>query len=179
MITLVKGPPDCGKSKFAEQLAVNCNMKPLYYLATMKVMDEVGRERVKKHRRQREGAGFITLEIPVDIQNFPDTVTDAAGSAVVLECVSNLVGNLMYDDPHMSYKCRQGSAGEGVLIDDAVSRITTLAGRVGHLIVVSTDYDHSEEEDSDTALYIRLIDAVNNELCRSADMIYDKKTGNF
>ncbi len=99
MIKLITGPPDSGKSLRAEELAVQGGRKNLYYLATMKVMDEEGSDRVKKHRAQREGKGFATIEQPYDIIKALDVIKAPKESTVLLECLSNLVGNELHDNP--------------------------------------------------------------------------------
>ena len=99
MLRLITGPPDSGKSLKAEELAVQGGRKNLYYLATMKVMDEEGSDRVKKHRAQREGKGFATIEQPYDIIKALDVIKAPKESTVLLECLSNLVGNELHDNP--------------------------------------------------------------------------------
>ncbi len=99
MLKLITGPPDSGKSLKAEKLAVQGGRKNLYYLATMKVMDEEGSDRVKKHRAQREGKGFATIEQPYDIIKALDVIKAPKESTVLLECLSNLVGNELHDNP--------------------------------------------------------------------------------
>ena len=64
MTRLIIGEPDSGKSAAAEEMAMRCDTPRVYYLATMLVLDEDGRRRREKHRKQREGRGFLTLEIP-------------------------------------------------------------------------------------------------------------------
>ena len=76
MITLVIGKPDSGKSELAEELALSGGYKNRYYIATMKVMDEAGKARVEKHRKMREGKGFVTLEIPLFIEDALDDIRD-------------------------------------------------------------------------------------------------------
>ena len=55
MITLVIGRPESGKSLIAEDIVCGLSCENRYYLATMLVYDEAGKERIKKHRSQREG----------------------------------------------------------------------------------------------------------------------------
>ena len=73
-------------------------------------MDEDGERRVIKHRAQREGKGFITIEHPYALREVPDKIIKITGSdtpagdkrikaTVLLECLANLVGNELYDNP--------------------------------------------------------------------------------
>ena len=49
MMTLLIGGSGCGKSSYAESMAVRMPM-PRYYLAAMRPFGEGGMEKVKKHR---------------------------------------------------------------------------------------------------------------------------------
>ena len=103
MISLVVGGQNSGKSKFAEELAVKSGEGRLYYLATMKVCDEAGEERIRRHRKQREGKGFITIELQYGIDRAAEMMDEPAESVVLLECMANLVGNELYDNPYREW----------------------------------------------------------------------------
>lgn len=91
MIVLVTGGSGSGKSQLAEKISVSLKNDRLYYLATMKVWDDECRKRIEKHRIQREGKGFETVEVPV---NLHECVTLLEPSqTVLLECMSNLLAN--------------------------------------------------------------------------------------
>ena len=61
MMTYVTGGASCGKSAEAERL---CSLDGgrLVYLAAMRPFGEEGAQRVRKHRAQRAGKGFTTIE---------------------------------------------------------------------------------------------------------------------
>jgi hypothetical protein len=61
---LISGGCKNGKSYYAQQLAVRQaeDGAPLYYIATMDPADEEDHARILRHRREREGWGFTTLE---------------------------------------------------------------------------------------------------------------------
>ena len=88
-----------GKSALAEELAMNTGDATRYYLATMEVFDNEGSMRVERHRKARAGKGFITVEKPYDIWDLEGEVMDIGSATVLLECVSNLVGNEMNENP--------------------------------------------------------------------------------
>ena len=165
MITLVIGGPDSGKSRYAEDLAISFGCINRYYIATMKVMDEAGTKRVEKHRRQREGKGFVTLEIPTDIQNAADMMDEPQKSVVLLECVANLAGNMMY-------LCQDLPDADSVA-DLVICRIEKLAGCVSELIVVTSRYECSDEDDEDTTRYKGLLKIVNARLRRMSDRVME------
>ena len=77
MMTLIIGGSGSGKSAFAEQyLAEIAKEEKKYYIATMKIYDEEGRKKVERHRRQRAGKGFATIESPVDIEKAAQEITE-------------------------------------------------------------------------------------------------------
>ncbi len=162
MLTVVIGPPDCGKSAFAEDLAVKSGFSNRYYLATMKIMDEAGKERIKKHRMARLGKGFVTIEEPVDILSCLKEIPDPADSVVLLECMANLTGNLMF-----------GPVGRGDVSARAIRMVRELEIYVGELIVVSSEYEPDAGDDEETADYKRALNIVNIKLYSAADKVYN------
>ena len=63
MLIMVTGVSSSGKSEYAEQ--ISCQLakdNKKYYVATMYPYGEDGRSRVKKHKLQRDGKGFETIE---------------------------------------------------------------------------------------------------------------------
>lgn len=173
MIRLVTGPPSSGRSRIAEGLAQSLSRGELYYIATMKVMDEAGRQRVIKHRKEREGAGFVTLEIESDIEGAIEAMDKPERSVVLLECVANMVGNMMHDIPDLAALCRTGPEGEGRFAGAVTDRIRSLSEGVGELIAVTTEYEPQDEDDEDTILYKRLLSLVNIKLSALAEEKYD------
>ena len=89
---LITGGSASGKSAFAEDKLLSFGDKKRYYLATMAVWDEECRERIRRHRIERSGKGFSTIEKPVDLKD----VSLPGGSAALLECVSNLTANELF-----------------------------------------------------------------------------------
>lgn len=195
MISLVVGGQNSGKSKFAEELAVKSGEGRLYYLATMKVCDEAGEERIRRHRRQREGKGFITIELQYGIDRAAEMMDEPADSVVLLECIANLVGNELYDNPDRRWnECKvwnkeevQGIRPDGtgyeLFADTVVRDVRRLAGQVKELIVVTNEYragvDYKADTDECTLMYIELLSLVNERLKRLADDVYmiNKDTG--
>ena len=173
MITFVIGEKDSGKSELAETLAVESGFTNRYYIATMKVIDEEGEIRRKQHRKKREGKGFVTFEIPTLVSEAPDLMTDPAGSVVLLECMSNLVGNVMHDMGWMGrLTCADSESGDE-FVRKMTEIITDLSKRVGHLIVVSSRSAREDTDDDETALYKDLLAAVNARLLRISDRVVE------
>ena len=93
MMHLVTGGSGSGKSAYAEQQVLEAGDAPRYYIATMMPYGEEGRRRVEKHRRMRREKHFETIECYMDLKQ----VQVPPGSTVLLECLSNLTANELYD----------------------------------------------------------------------------------
>ncbi len=178
MIRLVTGPPSSGRSFLAEKLAEGLSCGELYYIATMKVMDEEGRKRVIKHRKEREGAGFVTLEIESDIEAAIKAMDKPQRSVALLECVANLVGNMMHDIPDLAALCRSGPEGEEGFAKAVTERIRALSDGIGELVAVTCEYEPGALDDEDTRLYKKLLGLVNIKLRAVAEEIYDSRDPN-
>ena len=174
MITLVIGKPKSGKSELAEEMAVKGDYKNRYYVATMKVMDPDGSKRVDEHRKRREGKGFVTLEIPMDIGSAVNFIEDPMESVVLLECVANLTGNWMHGIPNTMWLMEQGDVGRKEFVKSLTEKISSLSKKVCDMIVVTTEYEPEDSDDEETALYKELLAGVNEELTRIADKVVRK-----
>ena len=160
MIILVLGTPGSGKSDLAEDIMLSLKKKNMYYLATMEVLDEDGRERVIKHRKKRKGKGFTTLEITHDIAEYFRDKEYEEDSAVLLECVSNLVGN------ELDRKMENPELVPEKIINDILS----VSRKVRDMVIVANSFTDSKEYDDKTRTYIR----INNETNNKIQIITDK-----
>ena len=91
-LVLILGPNGSGKSRFAERFLDARAGGARFYSATMLPQTEENARRIAKHRAQRAGLGFQTLERPWFVSGAPVT----PGSAVLLEDVSNLLANAIF-----------------------------------------------------------------------------------
>ncbi|MBO4809919.1 MAG: bifunctional adenosylcobinamide kinase/adenosylcobinamide-phosphate guanylyltransferase [Lachnospiraceae bacterium] len=174
MITLVIGRKNSGKSALAEELAMNTGDSTRYYLATMEVFDNEGSMRVEKHRKARAGKGFITVEKPYDIWDLEGEVMDIGSATVLLECVSNLVGNEMHENPARVKLCQVGSPDADTFVESVFGDIVALAKQTHNLIIVTSEYDkEAAGYDDSTRLFVKLLDGVNEKLLDFADKVYD------
>jgi adenosylcobinamide kinase/adenosylcobinamide-phosphate guanylyltransferase len=90
-VTLVLGGARSGKSRFAEGLAAGID-GPRTYIATAEAFDDEMRERIARHRVQRAGDGWSTVEAPLD----PEKAVREARGFVLLDCVTVWLGNLLH-----------------------------------------------------------------------------------
>lgn len=89
MRVLVVGGSGSGKSAYAERLA--CGLSPVRtYVATMEGTGAEAQARIARHREQRAGLGFQTLECPRELP-----MCEGSGVAL-LEDVGNLVANALF-----------------------------------------------------------------------------------
>jgi adenosylcobinamide kinase/adenosylcobinamide-phosphate guanylyltransferase len=93
--TLVLGGARSGKSAFAERLAAETGLLR-HYIATGRAFDEEMRSRIDSHRQSR-GSLWTTHEEPLDLVGCLRRV-DAAGSVVLVDCLTLWVTNLMLEE---------------------------------------------------------------------------------
>lgn len=162
MTVLIIGYPDSGKSKIAEDMAMELSAPgERIYLATMIPYGDEGRERVERHRAMRAGKGFVTMEVPYDVYAAVMETGDAAGRTLLLECVSNLVANEMFE---------RRTAPEAA-VDKITEDVEKLSSLARDLIIVSNHYEISDVFDEETRLYSKTLDAVNEKLKDIADSV--------
>lgn len=153
-VTLVLGGARSGKSRFAEGLARGfCGGKT--YVATAEPFDEEMRQRIEKHREQRAGDGWRTVEAPLD----PASPIRAAQGLVLLDCVTVWLGNLMHHEKDVRAAVVEFSAA----LKDSAARIVLVSNEVGLSIV------------PENAMARRFRDEqgfVNQRLAEAADDVY-------
>ena len=159
MYFLFTGGSACGKSTYAEHLAVSLP-GPHYYLAAMQPLGVENQARIVRHREQRKHLGFETIERYTDIGG----VELPARGTVMLECVCNLTANEMFDDQGARHNVTQAILGG----------IAELETKCENLLVVTNDVG-SDGADYDQPVldYIQSIGDINNALAKRADHVYE------
>ncbi len=162
MLILVSGGSGSGKSEFAEGLVVSSGLKERVYLATMQVWDQESVRRVERHRAMRAGKGFATLECPTGLER----LEVPAGSAVLLEDLSNLSANEYFSDD------REGA------FERVLAGIQRAAARAELLVVVTNElYSDGVRYDPETAAYLELLARLNRAIAARADGVYEVVCG--
>lgn len=157
MMVTVIGESGSGKSEYAENLIMelaggSTSNKRMYYMATMKPFGKDARERIKRHHKLRKGKGFTTVECYKNIEN----CGLKKGSNVLLECMSNLIANELFDNNNIDkedvyYKVCAG--------------IDKLKDTMDNLVVVTNDvFEDGIIYDKETMEYIELLGMVNRYL---------------
>ena len=166
MMTFITGGASCGKSAEAERLCALAGGR-LVYLAAMRPFGEEGAQRVRKHRAQRAGKGFTTIEC---YERFEAVLDDdrVVGAVVLLECLGNVVANEMFGE---------GTSQDGVA-DRIVETIVELSRRCRHLIVVGNDVGcDGEEYPLETRVYQEVLGEVSCRLASRSDRVIECVAG--
>lgn len=193
MVYLVTGGSGSGKSAYAESLLSGFeHVDNRYYIATMQVYGEEGKKRVERHRKLRAGKGFVTIEQTVQIgealekfwtekpdervkekqslQNKTLQNRTQNASAALVECVSNLTANEMFDE--------NGQRSEQEVISRVVSGLKQLSRSVQELVIVTNNvFDDGISYDESTMAYIRALARINIELAKWADEVTEVTAG--
>ncbi len=162
---LIIGYPDSGKSSIAEKTVLEMSAPDdRIYLATMIPYGDEGGARIERHRRMREGKGFITIEEPFDIYDRltgnPE-IGDLKSKTVLLECVSNLAANELFE--------RRTPPAEAA--DRITNDIKRLAAQVRNLVIVTNHFEKESSFDEETIAYADILDVINDRLSLFADKV--------
>ena len=176
MMELVTGGSGSGKSAYAETAVCLCRRflsgrtgreVPLYYIADMIPYGRETEKKIESHRKMRAGKGFVTLEWYVDLPGrilAPDS-PDLKGSCVLLECVSNLTANEMYE-PGGAQNTGKDPA------ECIIKGVQMLKERCAHLVVVTNDvFRESVPDSEEMKAYKENLAAVNRALAKMADRV--------
>ena len=118
---------------------------------------EEGQARVKKHLKMRANLGMETIEDP-----YLEKVDDIAnGADVLLEDVSNLVANRLFEKGPEA-------------CDNIVKEILLLNEKVSNLVVVSIGGIVNDGYDEATVNYINVLNGINEELTKLSDEVVIK-----
>jgi adenosylcobinamide kinase / adenosylcobinamide-phosphate guanylyltransferase len=152
-LTLVTGGSRSGKSAFAQQMVEGWE-GPRLFLATCPVSDLEMEERIRKHRRQRQGRGWQTQEEGLLLVE--QLRCTPPGTHVLIDCLSLWISNLMAEgrclsEEDISSHCTllveaaqahqgrvvmvSGEVGLGLVPDNPVARcFRDLAGRCNQVM---------------------------------------------
>lgn len=168
MIHLITGGSGSGKSEYAENWLIaqqksktENEQKERIYIATMQPFGEEAQKRIKRHRKMREEKGFMTIECYTDLHR----VMIKKNTAVLLECMSNLVANELYTDDGELCEDR-------FVIEKIVRGIQNLKEQTDTLVIVTNevtaDGDSYSEE---TKAYQSVLGKINQEVAAMADLV--------
>lgn len=158
MLHIITGGSGSGKSEYAENQVLQAGEGRRIYIATMIPYGEEGRQRVERHRRLRAEKNFETVECYKNLSN----LTLSGDSVVLLECMSNLVANEIFEP--------EGAGGD--VVNAVCSGVRRLREQVSHLFIVTNEvFSDGITYDPDTMHYLACLGRVNQELASMADRV--------
>ena len=175
MKIFISGGCKNGKSYYAQRLAKAQHLKnmqepgSLYYVATMKPVDTEDDERILKHRREREGWGFTTIEQPVDIEKMLGI--SGHSHSFLLDSLTALLANEMF-------------LSNGKINEQAAKKITgellQITGTIKDIVIVS-DYIYSDalEYDSLTEKYRKSLAEIDRTAAENSDVVIEAAYANI
>lgn len=171
MFHLITGGSGSGKSAYAEDRVCQYRAEVqgnLFYIATMLPYGEETKQKIMRHRNMREDKGFQTIECYTGLKNLKQNEcargTDwdsAAEKCVLLECMSNLAANELY---------QEDGAGPNT-VEEVMQGIKMLKNECRHLVAVTNEVCSESASDSEEMKAYRQILAEIN--CRLAEMADD------
>lgn len=158
MFHLITGGSGSGKSAYAEQCILDFQGPNRIYIATMYPFDEESHRRIHRHREMRKEKQFSTVECYIGIRN----LELPADGDVLLECMSNLTANEMYQE--------QG-AGEDTP-EEILAGIEAIRKQVRNLVVVTNEvFSDGITYDPDTMRYLSYLGKINQKMGEMADRV--------
>jgi len=150
-------------TRFFAKPEVQFQAKPLYYVATMSSADREDDARILRHKQERAGWGFATVEQPRSIEEIL-TKCDTGGS-FLLDSLTALLANEMFSASGEvdEYACRRIAGG-----------LTDVLRKVENIVIVS-DYIYSDAilYDPVTESYREMLASLDRLAARLCDMVLE------
>lgn len=157
MLCLITGGSGSGKSEYAERMVMRLGKMPRLYIATMYPFDEECHERIRRHRAMRAEKGFETLECYTGLKD-----ADVSGyGTVLLECMSNLVANELYQEGGTGARC----------VEAILEGVQKIREQCEHLIVVTNEiFSDGIEYNEETRQYQQYLGSINRQIASMAEV---------
>ncbi len=167
MSTYISGGCKNGKSFYAQRVA-KAGGAPLYYVATMIPHDAEDQARIRRHRDERAGWGFQTLECGRDILSCLDHADP--GGSFLLDSVTALLSNEMFTPEGIDMDAPKRIAGA----------LEAFVARAPNTVLVS-DYIFSDAllYDDLTEAYRRGLAAIDLRMAACCDNVIEVVAGQF
>jgi adenosylcobinamide kinase/adenosylcobinamide-phosphate guanylyltransferase len=169
MKVFISGGCKNGKSYHAQRLAKAQQENLLYYIATMKPVDDEDNKRIIRHREERHGQGFITIEQPSDIKNILERC-DRSGS-FLLDSLTALLTNEMF---------LPGGAVNRDAANKIVNGLARVIEEITNIVIVS-DYIYSDAAffDSLTETYRMSLAVIDKTVAEACDIVLEATYSNI
>ncbi len=172
-VTFVIGGARSGKSTYAEQKAKEYGNKVLY-LATAVVTDQAMADRVKKHQEQRPST-WSTIEIYSNFQELANYKEFMECEAVIIDCITTLIGNFMFDSKIDFDSCKPEEVNEleKKITLEVLSLIEVCNKNNKKLVIVSNETGMGVVPSYYMGNYFRdMSGRINREIAGKADFMY-------
>ncbi len=183
MNVFISGGCKNGKSMYAQNIARDMSLEnntELYYLATMRPVDDEDLARIARHIKEREGWGFETIEQSEKICNCLDehcykneTNNKKANSkgSFLLDSVTALLSNEMFKlDGSIDYNAAERVA-------DELKKFAELTGNT--VFVSDYIYGDAAEYDELTEEYRKGLALIDRTLAKVCDRVIEVSFGNI
>ena len=160
MLVLITGGSGSGKSAYAEERVLGFGKARRIYIATMFPFDEESLKRIDRHRAMRRDKGFETVECYTDLLSaeIPED------SVVLLECMSNLVANEMF---------QENGAKENT-VDAVLQGVKTLLSKARQVVIVTNEiFSDAVSYEEETKEYQKNLGKINQALAVLADEVVE------
>ena len=160
MLVLITGGSGSGKSAYAEERVLGFGKARRIYIATMFPFDEESLKRIDRHRAMRRDKGFETVECYTDLLSaeIPED------SVVLLECMSNLVANEMFQD---------NGAKENT-VDAVLQGVKTLLSKARQVVIVTNEiFSDAVSYEEETKEYQKNLGKINQALAVLSDEVVE------
>lgn len=182
MNVFISGGCKNGKSMYAQTIARDMAFEKdvdLFYLATMRPVDEEDLARIARHKKERDGWGFTTIEQSENICKCLDTELSSASlsnskvnpkGVFLLDSVTALLSNEMFKmDGTIDYEAP----------DRVAKQLKTFAELTGNTVFVS-DYIYGDaaKYDSLTEAYRKGLALIDRTLAEISERVIEVSFGN-
>ena len=170
MTVFISGGAKCGKSGFAQELAMKlADGGRRYYVATMIPSGAEDHERIRLHLLDRAGMGFETVECAKNVMEILETA-DKSGTFLV-DSVTSLMQNSLFP---VERNYELDPAGAKRCTDDLVE----FAGAVRNAVFVSDCiYADSGRYDPGTEAYRKCLADADRRLAKVCDTVVEVSAG--
>ncbi|WP_297421523.1 bifunctional adenosylcobinamide kinase/adenosylcobinamide-phosphate guanylyltransferase [Clostridium sp.] len=164
---LIIGGSKSGKSEIGEKIALSLNNDKVIYIATMKPYDKEDEERVKKHKENRNGLNFITIEQQRNLPQIVDSITP--NDTVLIDSITSLLTNEMFIENTIT---KNPSV-------DILSGLKKIMNRAKNTLIVS-DYIFNDSivYDEVTENFKKELACINIELGKLCENVIECSFGN-
>lgn len=160
MFVLVTGGSGSGKSAYAEDRVLSFGKGNRIYIATMFPFDKESEKRVERHRNMRAGKGFETIECYTGLKevSLPDN------SVVLLECMSNLTANEMFQENGTHERT----------VEEIMEGVLHVREQAKHLIIVTNEiFSEAFTYEGEMQTYQAYLGALNQKMAKLADDVVE------